>query len=449
MLNHLWLAMLLTGLLVAGVTGHVREAVEAAIKAVETAVSLALGLIGVMSLWLGMMRLAEKSGLVAVIARALRPLLTRLFPDVPAEHPAMGSMLLNIASNMLGLTNASTPLGLRAMRDLESLNRHPGTASNAMCTFLAINTGSVQLIPASAIAMLAAAQSANPTAIVGSTLLATTCSSVAGLVAVKWLERWPLFRLPAIAPPPKPAKPAAAGLGPAREGESSATPPAEPAPLSSLARLALLLFGVGMVALVATTAYPSLAGRSLDPALAGRAGWLRVLDALSLAAIPGMLAFFPLYAALRRILVYEEFVEGAKEGFQVAVRIIPFLVAMLVAIGLLRGAGAIEWFTAALRGPLQSVGFPVELLPISLIRPLSGSASLAAFTDIVKAHGADSLLARTAGTLFGSTETTFYVLAVYFGSVAVRRVRHAIWAGLVADAAGIIASVVVCRAMFG
>jgi spore maturation protein B len=172
------------------------------------------------------------------------------------------------------------------------------------------------------------------------------------------------------------------------------------------------------------------------------------MDAVSLAAIPFLLGFFPLYAALRRVPVYEEFVEGAKEGFQVAVRIVPYLVAMLVAIGLLRGAGAIEWFTSLLRGPLEAVGFPPELLPISLIRPFSGSASLAAFGDLVKTFGADSLLARTAGTLFGSTETTFYVIAVYFGSVAVRRVRHAVWAGLIADTAGIVAAVVVCRAMF-
>jgi spore maturation protein B len=162
----------------------------------------------------------------------------------------------------------------------------------------------------------------------------------------------------------------------------------------------------------------------------GQAGWVRVLNAVSVLAIPVLLTLFPLYAALRGVAVYEEFVEGAKEGFQVAVKIIPFLVAMLVAIGFLRGAGAIEGFTNLLRGPLEAVGFPPELLPMSLIRPLSGSASLAAFSDIVKTFGPDSLLARMAGTLFGSTETTFYVIAVYFGSVAVRRVRHAVWAGL-------------------
>ena len=457
MLNHLWLAMLLTGVVVAGLTGQIKESVEGAIKGAETAVTLAFGLVGVMSLWLGVMRLAEASGMVGAIARALRPVLTRLFPDVPAEHPAMASMTLNIAANMLGLTNAATPFGLRAMRDLESLNRRPGTATDAMCTFLAINTGSVQLIPASAIAVLAASGSVNPTAIVGSTLLATCCSSAVGLVAVKTLERLRVFRLS----PAATEREKAGSLGSENPREDVlARTPGSPASVAAGSRggserLAwwawglLALFGLGIVALVVVAAFPSIVGRVPDAAVVARPEWVRVMDAVSLLAIPFLLGFFPLYAALRRVPVYEEFVEGAKEGFQVAVRIIPFLVAMLVAIGLLRGAGAIEWFTELLRSGLAAVGFPAELVPISLLRPLSGSASLAALKDVVNTLGPDHLVTRMAGTLFGSTETTFYVIAVYFGSVGVRRVRHAVWAGLAADAAGIVASVVVCRAMFG
>ncbi len=448
MLNQIWLALLLIGVTVAAVTGQTRAAVEAALKASETAVTLSLGLVGVMSLWLGIMRLADRSGLVQILARALRPILARLFPDVPAEHPAMASMMLNIAANMLGLTNAATPFGLRAMRDLERLNRHPGTASNAMCTFLAVNTGSVQLIPASAIAILATSGSVNPTAIVGSTLVATAFTSTIALVTCKMLERLPRFRLPAV--PRATSTSAAASLEASwKEEPATEAPAAPPPPLRPAGRFALTLLLAGTVALIVTTAFPDLVGRTLEPAQAARPGWVRVLDAVSLAAIPFLLAFFPLYAALRRVPVYEEFVEGAKEGFQVAVRIIPFLVGMLVAIGLLRGSGAIEAASNLLRAPLAAVGFPVELLPISLIRPLSGSASLAAFSDIVTTHGADSLLARMAGTLFGSTETTFYVIAVYFGSVAVKRVRHAVWAGLTADLAGVIAAVAVCRWMFG
>lgn len=210
----------------------------------------------------------------------------------------------------------------------------------------------------------------------------------------------------------------------------------------------LLAMLLGFVVVALTLVFPEWVGRTPEPGASGQATWIRALNAVSLLAIPALLSFFPLFAALRGLPVYEEFVEGAKEGFQVALRIIPFLVAMLVAIGFLRGAGAIEGFTSLLRGPLEALGFPPELLPISLIRPLSGSASLAAFGDIVKTHGPDSFLARTAGTLFGSTETTFYVIAVYFGSIAVRRVRHAVWAGLAADAAGVVAAVVVCRWMF-
>lgn len=464
MLNYIWLAMLLTAMLVAGITGQVRASVDAAIRAAETAVTLAIGLVGVMALWLGVMRLAERSGLVAILARVLRPVLGRLFPDVPANHPAMGSMVMNIAANMLGLTNAATPLGLRAMRDLETLNRHPGTATNAMCTFLAINTGSVQLIPATAIAILASSGSVNPTAIVGSTLLATCFSSAAGLIAVKWMERWSVFRLgvgagvdanregPLAIPQPTDSGSAGrSGTGPAVAesipGDGSMAVP--PRPMPGWGWVVLGLVVLGYVAIAATLVFPEWVGRAPDASDMDQAVWVRAVSAVSVLAIPVLLSFFPLFAALRGVPVYEEFVEGAKEGFQVAVRIIPFLVAMLVAIGFLRGAGAIEKFTDLLRGPMEAVGFPPELLPISLIRPLSGSASLAAFSDIVKTFGADSLLARTAGTLFGSTETTFYVLAVYFGSVAVRRVRHAVWAGLIADAAGVVAAVVICRLMFG
>ncbi len=196
MLNYIWLALILLAVLIGGFDSKLKEVAEGAVKGAESAVTLSLGLIGVMAVWLGMMRLAEKAGLVRGLARILRPLLRRLFPDVPVEHPAMGSMVLNIAANMLGLLNAATPLGLRAMKDLESLNKSPGTATNAMCTFLAINTGSVQLIPITAIAVLAAAGSKNPSAIIGTALLATTCSSAAGLMAVKMLEKWRMFRLP-------------------------------------------------------------------------------------------------------------------------------------------------------------------------------------------------------------------------------------------------------------
>ncbi len=441
MLNHLWLGMLLVAVLVGGFTGQLKETADGAIEAAKTAVTLALGLVGVMTLWLGIMRLAERAGLVTVLARALRPFLRRLFPDVPAGHPAMGSMVMNIAANVLGLNNAATPLGLRAMRDLETLNPHPGTATNAMCTFLAINTGSVQLISVNAIAVLAASGSKNPTAIVGTTLLATLCSSVAGLVAVKLLER--------LSPAPAATRPSGEPELRAGTTEAAVVQEADLGVLGTWQWLALGGFVAAFAWFFMLVAFPDLVGRSLPADQSGQAAWVRALNAVSVLAVPFMVAFFPFYAWLRRLPVYEEFVEGAKDGFGVAVQIIPYFVAMLVAIGCLRGAGVIERFTEVITPALRLVHFPPELAPMALVRPLSGSGSLAALSDLVKMLGPDHPVTRMAATLFGSTETTFYVIAVYFGAVAVRRTRHAIWAGLSADLAGVVAAVIVCRVVFG
>ena len=436
MLNYIWLALVLGAVVLGGATGELKEVTTAAFDACKTAVmTLALPLAGVMALWLGVMRLAEKSGLMHALAKLLRPLMTRIFPDVPAEHPAMGSMIMNMAANMLGLANAATPLGLRAMQDLEKLNPRPGTATNAMCTFLALNTSSVQLIPASAVAILAAAGSVQPTAIIGTALIATICSTAVGLIAVKSLEKLPFYKLPPVTAADESAKRKEDADQP-----DTLTGPA-PDPLGWGSRLLLAIFGAFFLYLVWKTA-----GTGYD----GDRGWFAsYVEALSILAIPFLLSFFPLYAALRRVPVYEEFVEGAKEGFQVALRIIPFLVAILVAIGMFRGAGGIDMLSRALDPFLKVVGFPAELLPMALMRPLSGSGSLGIFSELVATHGPDSIIARMAGTIMGSTETTFYVLAVYFGSVAIRRTRHAVPAGLLADVAGMIASIIVCRIVFG
>jgi spore maturation protein SpmA len=450
MLNVVWLALLVLAGLLGGFTGRVQPVIDGAVKGAQDAVALAIGLIGLMALWLGLMRLAERAGLVQALARLLRPVLRWLFPDVPTGHPVMGSIVMNLAANMLGLTNAATPLGLRAMRDLESLNRLPGTATNAMCTFLAINTSSVQLIPMTAVAILAANGAKAPTAIIGTALLATICSTAAGILAVKGLERLRVFRLPE-APIMASAGKGGSGsdtasTGPTRADEAAELPPAKPLPAWGWVVL-LLFFGCFAWFFLALT-WPALAGRAVVLQASDGSAWVRAVNSVALLAIPFLVAFFPLYAALRRLPVYEEFVEGAKEGFNVGVRLIPFLVAMLVAIGMFRGAGGVDLLTQALRPALDRVGFPSELLPMALMRPLSGSATLAIYSELVKTHGADSLLARTGGTLFGSTETTFYVLAVYFGAVAVRRTRHALPAGLIADTVGILASVLVCRWAF-
>lgn len=460
MLNYLWLGLVALAVLIGGATGRLSEVTAGAFQMADTAVmKIALPLVGVMALWLGVMRLAERSGLVQQIARALRPLMRRLFPDVPAEHPAMGSMLMNMAANMLGLANAATPLGLRAMRDLETLNPRPGTATNAMCTFLAINTASIQLLPATAIAIFASQHAQNPTAIVGTALLASLCATTAGIATARWLQHWPVFRVR-----PEPVAAAATAAAPSAE---VAPPPlaAEPSPLRARGRVALWLLLAAFAALfvwmafapadyhVTTAAlhariFPANVAAPVWENTAGQPLALRAIGTLSLLAVPFLLVFFPLYASLRGVKVYEEFVDGAKEGFQVALRIIPFLVAILVAIGMFRGAGGIEALKSVLAPVLAPLGFPTDLLPMVLVRPLSGSATMGLFTELVQRLGPDSLTARMAGTIFGSTETTFYVIAVYFGSVAVRRTRHAVAAGLVADFTGVVASVVICRLMF-
>ena len=443
MLNYIWLALIVLSVAIAGWTDRLKDVTAGAFDGAKTGVTIALGLIGVMALWLGLMRLAEKAGLVQRIARGLRPIMRRLFPDVPPEHPAMGSMLMNMAANMLGLGNAATPLGLRAMRDLESLNRRPGIATNAMCTFLAINTSSVQLIPTTAIALLVAAGSTRPTAIVGTALLATLCATTVAITTVKLLEQLPFFRLPT-----PPASTEESGSETSAVTDTDQVPntvaPKASRPWLNLLPLALALF---FAVIFARMIFPTWFGYPIDPTVAGQSGFVRCVNALSILAIPFLLSFFPLYAATRGIKVYEEFVEGAKEGFGVILKIIPFLVTMLVAIGMFKGAGGIEILTQALTPILTPLHFPPDLLPLALMRPLSGGATLAILTDIIHRLGPDSLSTFMAATIYGSTETTFYVAAVYFGSVGIKATRHAIPAGLLGDLAGVVASVVICRAV--
>lgn len=341
----------------------------------------------------------------------------------------MGAMVMNIAANMLGLGNAATPLGLRAMQGLESLNPRPGTATNAMCTFLAINTSSVQLIPATAVGILAAAGATHPTAIIGTALVATSCSFMTGIISVKLLQRLPMFALPPATAP--------ALANEEYNGELPAAP--ELPPLSLWRKLLLSAY----VALFAGTVWHLVTSRSVGTTLP-----ISVIQSLSLVAIPFLIGFFPLYGALRGVAVYEEFIEGAKEGIQVALRIFPYLVAILVAVGIFRAAGGIDLLTLILAPLLDLIGLPAQVLPLVLVRPLSGSAATGLFAEIVKACGPDSYAAQLAGTILGGTETTLYVLAVYFGSVAIRRGRHALAAGLLADAAGVAASLVICRLIF-
>jgi spore maturation protein SpmA len=439
MLNLIWLGLLLIGVLVAGITGQLAAVNQGALSAARSAVmDVALPLCGAMTLWLGMVRLAEKAGLIQHIARFIRPILVRLFSDVPPDHPAMGSIVMNMAANMLGVSNAATPLGLRAMSQLNELNTKQGVATNAMCTFLAINTSSIQLVPATAINILAINGSKNPTGIVGSTLIATFFATFSAIVTVKFLQRLGPFRWErqtGISTAATAQPPTQSNGNPARELPM--------APWAPWALAAVLLF---FLSLFLPNAFPYWFRGTAPVGFLGAIATF--FNALSPLAIPFLLTFFPLYAAGRRIPVYTEFIEGAKEGFTITVRIIPYLVGMLVAIAVFRDSGALNLLKDLLDPVLNWLQFPSDLLPMVLIRPLSGSGSTAILTDLVKQLGPDNILSYMAATIYGSAETTFYVVAVYFGSVGVTRTRHAIPAGLFADFVGVIASVLACRLLF-
>ncbi len=454
MLNYIWLGLVLLAVIIGGCNGLLPEVTKAGFDMAKTAVmEIALPLSAVMTIWLGIMRLAEKSGLVLILSRAMRPIMRWLFPEVPPEHPAMGAMLMNIAANMLGLNNAATPLGLRAMTHLQKLNPHPATATHAMCMFLTINTSSVQLIPATAVAILAGAGSKNPTAIVGTAFIATVCSTAVGIFFAK------LFAKGHSKSPSNPLADTSKDEATPVEAEPLLAVTLEPPKISGGGKVVLALFLILFAYFFLVVLKPEMRLQNIFPKNFSTSTLtadnatpnqlVQMVNAISVLAIPFFLAFFPLYAALRRVKVYEEFIEGAKEGFQVAIRIIPFLVAILTAVGMFRGAGGIALLTKFLKPALDLILFPTELLPLVLMRPLSGSGSIALVSDLVKTYGPDHLFSLMGATILGSTETTFYVIAVYFGSVGIRRTRYAVAAGLLADLAGVIASIIICRLMFG
>lgn len=407
---------------------------SAMVETAADAVTLAIGLIGVMTLFLGLMKVAEAGGLLVIIAKTIRPVMVRLFPDVPANHPAMGAMIMNMSANALGLGNAATPFGIRAMQELDKLNPQKGTATNAMALFLAINTSSVTLLPTGVIALRASAGSADPAGILPTTLFATICSTTVAIIATKLYQRHaPLPRATEAAVEQRPTGEADETQGQdhttipgstSGPGDDEAASQAYPGWVSALAI-------VGIVALVPVAI---LFGREVSP-------WI----------IPGLMVALLGFGVLRGVRVYEVFVDGARDGFQVAVRIIPYLVAILVAVGMFRSSGALEVLVSGL-GPITSpFGMPAEALPMALLRPLSGSGAYGVLASIIQdpSIGPDSYTGYLVSTLQGSTETTFYVLAVYFGAVQIRRVRHAMWAALTADLAGICAAVAICAYLYG
>ena len=407
---------------------------DAVIQSAGASVTLAIGLIGVMAFFLGIMKVAEAGGLLTAIARLVRPLMVRLFPEVPAEHPAMGAMVLNISANALGLGNAATPFGIRAMQALDTLNTQRGTASNAMVLFLAINTSSVTLLPTGVIALRAAVGSKDPAAIVPTTLIATIASTIVAITLAKTLQRF--WTVPVGVPVEPQAKEMLSDSGPDKEGGPSPDPNPEiatPVAAAIEQRYPLWVSLTVLAAVLGLIPVTLLYGRDIAP-------WI----------VPLIIVALLLYGAAKRVRVYEAFVDGARDGFQVAVRIIPYLVAILVAVGMFRASGALGFLVGAIEPVSGPLGLPGDAVPMALLRPLSGSGAYGVMASILKdpAIGPDSYTGYLVSTIMGSTETTFYVLAVYFGAVQVRRVRHALVTGLSADVAGIAAAVVVCSLLF-
>jgi len=446
MLNYIWLGLIGLAVLIGGFTGKIGEVGNASVSSAKLAVELAGGLLGVMTLWLGLMRLADKAGLVKRLGLVLKPIMVWLFPEVPPNHPAMGAIVLNVAANILGLNNAATPLGLRAMNELETLNKRPGVATNAMCMLLAINTSSITLIPVTVIGLLALYHGKNPTVIIGTSLAATAVAHAFAIGTCKLLERtrWSRRQLEETVSSTQTREAHQAAVEGAEIEEKAAQADAS---LPWVPGSKWILAGVAGIFIAMVLAYAC----APSPGETGHAFPLRLIDALSVLVLPWLILLFPLYAVLRRIPVYDEFVEGGKEGFHVILRILPYIVAMLVAVGMFQAAGGMEIITSILSPVTNLLHFPSELVPIALIRPFSSSAALALLANLVSspAYGPDNLITLMAATFYGCSETTFYVIAVYFGSVGVRKTRHAIPAGLVADIVGPIAAVVICRAVLG
>ncbi len=412
-LNAIWVAFILVGFAVALVKlfqGDVlvfSKILTGLFDTAKTGFDISLGLVGVMSLWLGIMKIGERAGMIALFARALDPLFRRVFPDIPRGHPAAGSMVMNFSANMLGLDNAATPLGLKAMKELQEINPDKAVASNPMIMFLVLNTAGVTLIPTSVIAIrqsMAASQGLagfNAADIFLPTLIATFVSFCAGLIVVARLQRLSLLNAP------------------------------------------MAVFFLGFGGLMAGL-YAWLSGLPADD-------MARTIGLVGSLVIVGLIALFVAVGALRRINVYEAFVDGAKDGFQVAITIIPYLIAILVAISVFRTTGGMEYLVNAIGSAVAALGLPTEwvaALPVGLMRPLSGSGARGLMVDVMTTYGVASFQGTLACIIQGSTETTFYVLAVYFGSVNIKNTRYALACGLFADLVALVAAVLIAYAFF-
>ena len=408
-LNYIWIAFFLIAFVIAafklifmGDFTVFPAIMDSTFSTAKTAFEISLGLTGVLSLWMGVMKVGERGGVVNVLARWLSPVFSKLFPDIPHGHPVIGNIFMNISANMLGLDNAATPLGLKAMEGLQSLNEKKDTASNPMIMFLVLNTSGLTIIPVSILVYRAQLGAAQPTDVFVPILIATFFSTLAGVVVTSLYQRINLF-----------------------------------------SRTLLLTLGGASLAVAGI-----IWGFSrLDGAMMNTVG-TTTANVLLFSVI---IAF--LLAGMRhRVNVYDAFIEGAKEGFTTAVRIIPYLVAILVAIGVFRASGAMDWLISGIAWLFEQTGLPTDwvgALPTALMKPLSGSGARGMMVDAMSTYGADSFIGRLSCIFQGSTDTTFYILAVYFGSVGVRRTRHAVQCGLLADLAGVIAAIFICYLFFG
>jgi spore maturation protein SpmA len=407
-LNLLFVAFFLVALVVGlvklvvlGDTEVFTAMVNATFEMAKTGFEISLGLTGVLTLWLGLMKVGEQGGAINVLAGVVRPFFRRIFPEVPHNHPAHGSIIMNFAANMLGLDNAATPLGLKAMQELQELNREKDTATNAQIMFLVLNTSGLTVIPISILVYRAQLGAANPSDVFLPILLATYCSTLAALIAVAVVQKINLFDR------------------------------------------VILAYLVGVTAVVAAT----LAYFTRLPEERVQV----VSTVVANVILFGVIAGFITLAVVRRVNVYEAFIEGAKDGFTVVIKIIPYLVAILVAIGVFRASGAMEWLVAGVGKGFAALGVNTDFvpaLPTALMKPLSGSGARGMMVDAMQTYGADSFVGRLACTFQGATDTTFYIIALYFGSVSVRKTRHAVTCGLIADGAGIVAAIFVAYLFF-
>ena len=445
MLNGLIVFAALASVFLAALTGQMQALTDAIVSSARGAVDLAIGLIGLMAFFLGLMRVIEDAGALRHLARLVGPVMQRLFPGVPVHSPAMSAMILNIAANMLGLANAATPFGIKAMEELDKLNGERGTATNAMVLFLAINTSALAILPSGVVSMRASVGSEDAVGIFFPTWFASGCATIVGVTAAILLSRLTVYRRTE----PTPAREispgatgnadpdAAAGHDAPGEGETHDAPEAlEPLPGRRwMGRLFWLALGV----------------------LLGRFVWQHRTDppfelfgaVTSAWMLPMVVAVLVMYGWTRGVRVYDSLVTGARQGFEVAVRIIPYLVAILVVVGMFRASGGIDLITTLLSPLTVLIGLPAEALPMAILRPLTGSGAYAVMAEIMTAEGPDSVVGYMVSTFQGSTETTFYTLAVYYGAVGIRRTRHTVPACLLADTAGILGAVFIVNLMFG